>query len=266
MNTQHNYSFKGGSTSVSVDVFIGDSSVTTGAGKTGLAFNTASLVAYYHRPGAASAVIALATQTVTGAFSSGGFVEIDATNMPGWYRLDVPNAALATGVKFVTVALKGAANMSPCNVTIAIDPPADLVSIDGQATNGNNATLKLKALNVTASDGTAPITFRNADSGGNGSPVIELRSDDVAGGDVLLIRTTDAGGGLPVNVSSGGANTPAVKLVGNGTAQAVVLGSAGTSGIQGNLVGKVTGAGAAAITGIGAQASFSQSAMQRPGG
>lgn len=94
-------------------IFIQDSSVTTGAGKTGLVFNTASLTAYYVRAGAAAVAITLVTQTVTGAFSSGGFVEVDATNMPGIYRLDVPNAAFATGVDKVALMLKGAANMAP---------------------------------------------------------------------------------------------------------------------------------------------------------
>ncbi len=109
-----------GATSIIQDVMIYDSSVTTGAGLTGLAFNTGSLVASYVRPGAARVAITLATQTVTGAYSSGGFVEIDATNMPGLYRLDVPNAALASGARSVVVMLKGAANMVPMVLEIAL--------------------------------------------------------------------------------------------------------------------------------------------------
>ena len=42
-----------GATSVGVNVFIRDNSVTTGAGLTGLAYNTASLTAYYSRQNAA---------------------------------------------------------------------------------------------------------------------------------------------------------------------------------------------------------------------
>jgi len=103
-----------GATSNSVAVFIRDSSSSTGAGLTGLAYNTASLVASYVRPGAARTAITLATQTVTGAYSSGGFVEVDATNMPGVYRLDVPNAVFATGVNSAVVMLKGATNMESC--------------------------------------------------------------------------------------------------------------------------------------------------------
>lgn len=102
-----------GATSQILYVFIRDSSATTGVGLTGLAFNTGSLVASYVRPAAARSAITLATQTTTGAFSSGGFVEVDATNMPGIYRLDIPDAVFATGVDSAVVMLNGAANMEP---------------------------------------------------------------------------------------------------------------------------------------------------------
>jgi hypothetical protein len=104
---------KKASTDVTTYVFIQDSSKTTGEGLTGLAYNTASLVGYYVRPKGSATAITLATQTVTGDHSDGGFVEIDATNMPGVYRLDLPDAVCATGVNSVVVMLKGATNMSP---------------------------------------------------------------------------------------------------------------------------------------------------------
>ena len=50
-----------GKTSKSIDLFIQDSSVTTGAGLTGLVYNTGSLVAYYHRMGSSATAITLAT-------------------------------------------------------------------------------------------------------------------------------------------------------------------------------------------------------------
>ena len=109
-----------GATSVSVDVFIRDSSVGTGVGLTGLVFNTASLTAYYSRQNAAATAITLATQTATGAFSSGGFVAVDGTNMPGLYRLDIPDAVLASGVNTAYVMLKGATNMEPCLIEIEL--------------------------------------------------------------------------------------------------------------------------------------------------
>lgn len=97
-------------------IFIQNSSLTTGAGLTGLAFNSAGLTAYYVRAGAAATSVTLATQTAAGAFSSGGFVEVDATNMPGVYRFDPPNAAFASGVDKVIFILKGATNMAPVTI------------------------------------------------------------------------------------------------------------------------------------------------------
>ena len=111
---------KKASTDVTLYVFVPASNVTTGAGLTGLAYNTESLVCYYVRPGAAAAVQALATQTVTGAHSDGGFVEVDADNMPGVYRLDLKDAVCATGVNSVAVMLKGAANMAPVLIEIQL--------------------------------------------------------------------------------------------------------------------------------------------------
>jgi hypothetical protein len=111
---------KKASTDVTVYLFIQDSSKTTGEGLTGLAYNTASLVASYVRPLAARAALSLATQTVDGAHSDGGFVEVDATNMPGVYRLDLSDAICATGVNSVVVMLKGAANMSPVVLEIQL--------------------------------------------------------------------------------------------------------------------------------------------------
>lgn len=102
-----------GSTSVILDLFIQDSSSTTGAGLTGLVFNTAGITCYYHRNTAASAVaVTLVTMTV-GTFTSSGFKEVDATNMPGVYQLCLPDAAFATGADSVSAILKGAANMVP---------------------------------------------------------------------------------------------------------------------------------------------------------
>jgi hypothetical protein len=98
---------------VTLYLFINDSTSTTGAGKTGLAYNTASLTASYVRPLGSRVAITLATQTVTGAHSDGGFVEIDATNMPGVYRFDLPDAVCATGVGSAVVFLHGATGMAP---------------------------------------------------------------------------------------------------------------------------------------------------------
>jgi len=104
---------------------VQDSASTTGGGKTGIAFNAASFTAYYVRPAGSATAITLATQTVTGAWSSGGWVEVDATNMPGIYRFDIPNAVFATGVDHAVVMLKGASGMAPVSLEyqlVGFDP------------------------------------------------------------------------------------------------------------------------------------------------
>ena len=106
-------------------VFVQDSASTTGGGKTGIAFNASGFTAYYVRPAGIATAITLATQTVTGAWSSGGWVEVDATNLPGIYRFDIPNAVFATGVDHAVVMLKGASGMAPVSLEyqlVGFDP------------------------------------------------------------------------------------------------------------------------------------------------
>lgn len=101
-----------GATSQTVYLSVNDSASTTGGKKTGIAYNTAGLVASYTRNGAARTAITLATlASASAAWSSGGFVEVDATNEPGLYRCDVPDAAFASGVDSVVVQIGGATGM-----------------------------------------------------------------------------------------------------------------------------------------------------------
>lgn len=103
---------KAGTTSKRLLVFIQDSSQTDGRGLTGLVFNSAGLTAYYKRDsGSASVSISLVTITTLGTYASGGFREVDATNMPGLYEFHPPDAALAAGAESVAFELKGATNM-----------------------------------------------------------------------------------------------------------------------------------------------------------
>ena len=112
---------KKGLTDVTVYLFVQDSSKTTGEGLTGLAYNTANLVASYVRPLGSRTAITLATlAAVTSAHTDGGFKEIDATNMPGVYRLDLPDAVCATGVPSAVVMLNGASNMTPVLLEIQL--------------------------------------------------------------------------------------------------------------------------------------------------
>lgn len=122
---------KVGATSQIFQVFIQNSGSTTGAGLTGLVFNTASLIAYYHRDTDTTATaISLVTMTA-GTFTSSGFVEIDATHMPGWYQFCPPNAALASGAASVGFHLQGAANMAPLPIEVDLDAQVDVTFWNG---------------------------------------------------------------------------------------------------------------------------------------
>ena len=43
-------------------------------------------------------------------------IAVDGTNMPGLYRIDIPNAVFASGATKATVYLRGAGNMNPIRI------------------------------------------------------------------------------------------------------------------------------------------------------
>jgi hypothetical protein len=107
----HQVIFKtAGSTSQSIDISLLQNSGSTAAGDPalGLAYNTTNLTAYYQINGTGTLTsISLATQTATGAWSSGGFVKRSDTNAPGLYRFDIPNAVIASA-GYAVVSFAGA--------------------------------------------------------------------------------------------------------------------------------------------------------------
>lgn len=110
---------KRGTTSKLVRVFVQDSGQSDGRGLTGLAQNAAGFVAYYIREGDASPTVIAKSAGTVGTWSSGGWAEIDATNMPGLYEFGLPNTVLAGGAS-VVVLLKGAAGMVPVPLEIQL--------------------------------------------------------------------------------------------------------------------------------------------------
>ena len=208
-----------GATSVSVDVFIRDSSVSTGVGLTGLVFNTASLTAYYTRQNAAATAITLATQTATGAFSSGGFVAVDGTNMPGLYRLDIPDAVLATGVNTAYLMLRGATNMEPCVIEL------ELATIDLQAARVD--------ANVTQLLGTAWLTPATA-----GTPDVNAKligATAQTGRDIgaaVPAATAGAAGGLMIAGSNAATTLATLTVTGATTLTGAVSGTNASNDIR----------------------------------
>jgi hypothetical protein len=98
-----------GSTSQSIELYLG---------ATGLTYNTSGLTAYYIRNKSTATAISLVSQTASGAWTSGGFAEISSANTPGLYRLDIPNAALASGSDEVTIVVRGASGTNGAVMTI----------------------------------------------------------------------------------------------------------------------------------------------------
>jgi len=64
--------------------------------------------------------IPLVARTIAQAYTAGGFAEVDATNMPGVYRLDLPDAALAVGADDVTVVVRGASGTNGAVMTVTL--------------------------------------------------------------------------------------------------------------------------------------------------
>lgn len=196
------FTFKKGATSQTVYFRVFDSSSTTGGSLTGLVFNTANLVCYYVRVLGSATSITLATQTVTGAYSSGGFVQVDATNMPGIYRLDLPDAVLATGVDRATVLCKGATNMVPVQVDV------ELVAYDPQAAT-NLGLSGLPTANPGANGGLPTTDANNAVKvqTGTGANQLDVTSgrikSDLSHWNGTAVATPDTAGFPKVTIKDG---------------------------------------------------------------
>ncbi len=106
---------------------------TTGLAKTGLVYNSAGASCTYVRPLAIASTITLATLAGPSAVhADGGFVEVNNTTAKGLYRLDLPDAAVATGAKFVIINIEfdGVVEES---VIVWLGIPVDVQMIDGSA-------------------------------------------------------------------------------------------------------------------------------------
>ena len=112
---------KKGTTSNIIHVFILDIPKSNGEGITGLTYNTTGLTAYYLRPGAASATSISLVNATIGTWTSGGFKEVDSTNLPGIYEIGIPDACTASGAESCTIMIKGAAEMAPLPIELQLD-------------------------------------------------------------------------------------------------------------------------------------------------
>jgi hypothetical protein len=202
-----------------VHVFLQNSSSTTGAGLTGVVFNSASFSAYYIREGAGAAVaITLATMTL-GTWATGGFVAVDGTNMPGLYQLGLPNAALAAGANSVVVMLKGVLNLAPVLLEIELTgtdnqdavryglsalPTTPMMFKRNQALSGFEFLMVQSSDHVTAKTGLTITATRSIDGAAfaactnaatevsSGIYTINLSAADLNGGVITFLFTGTA--------------------------------------------------------------------------
>ena len=157
---------KPGATSRIWHIFIQDSDSKTGAGLTGLVYNSAGLTAYYVRSGAVgSAQWNLATISVIGTWTSGGFKELDATNMPGVYEVHPPDALLAVGAPQVSVLFKGAANMVPSAVEAQLNELLGHVSENSESYAEGLRLIRAAALGKGSGFPGGPAVYRDAADG-----------------------------------------------------------------------------------------------------
>lgn len=91
--------------------------------KTGLSHTSFSLTqgAYVRNRGSAVTFSLTTIANATAAFAAGAFFEVNSINFPGLYRLDIPDAAFASGSPFVIVGLRPAtAANSPIDLEIEL--------------------------------------------------------------------------------------------------------------------------------------------------
>jgi hypothetical protein len=192
-----------GTTSKRIPIFIQDSAAGDGGGLTGLAFGTPGLSAYYWRGdegNAGATAITLATMT-RGTWATGGFVEKDATNMPGWYEFGIPDAALASGADQVVIMFKGS--------TIGVVPRTIVIQLTPGPILAKNTALAAFTFPLTDSSGVkvlgATVTAKRSIDGGalascanavveisGGLYKIDLAASDL-NGTVIALNFTAAG-------------------------------------------------------------------------
>ena len=259
-------------TSFICHIFIQDTTKTDGSGLTGLTNASAGLTCYYMRPGdtgaTSSTLSSVTVGTYGGTSTNSGFKEVDSTNMPGVYEFQPANNMLGSGANQVVIMLKGATNMAPVLLEIELNDlnpndstlwgssivSANVKQIDGSATNGNNATLNLKQLNIVNSAGDAIIASSTGSNGiginasGNGSGAGIKVTGGGTGNGLTLIGGSTSGDGINITTTSG----HGLSIVATGTAKhGITLTGAAASGANAAGHGLTLVGGAASTTGGG---------------
>ena len=172
-------SIRRGATSNILQIQVGNSSVTTGAGLTGLVFNSAGLIisticdneaaaTTYTVAGSTIETIATLGTYAAPTATKCRFKEVDGTNHPGLYELMLADARFnVTASRRMTVSMSGATNMRQTNVNI------DLTSIDNNVYAGGLDELNITTIATLASQTSFTLTGGSAnDNAYNGCSII----------------------------------------------------------------------------------------------
>jgi len=183
-----------------------DSSVSTGAGLTGLSSASAGLIISTIQIGEATATTYTQAGSTIESIATLGtyaaptatkcrFKEVDATNHPGIYEIQLADARFASAARSnLLISISGATNLAQADVEVQMSNlDSNMVSIDGQLTTGNNATLNLKKLSVVNDAGTAVVIQATTAAGGYGIDVQGLGS-----GAAMRLTGGDNGPGMEV--------------------------------------------------------------------
>jgi hypothetical protein len=154
-----------GATSVSAYVHLRDT--TSHADATGVASGSVT-ASYWRQGGLRTAITVSALGSVNAAYASGGWIEVDATNMPGVYRFDLPDAALATGADWVVVSIKETGSITWTQwialstfAPIADKIEAQVIETEGSYTVGQALSVLLAVLAGVTSNSGATIKTPN---------------------------------------------------------------------------------------------------------
>jgi ABC-type cobalamin/Fe3+-siderophores transport system ATPase subunit len=183
-------SYKLGQTSIVLRVKILDSSVSTGAGKTGLSSSSSGLIISTIADNEATATVyAQASSNIESITTLGTyaaptsskcrFKEVDSTNHKGVYEIQIADARFAvSSAKSLLISISGAANAAECDALIPLvsDDPyvakptnSSLLSIDS---NGRIDVIKIAGTTQTARDIGASVLL----SSGSGTGQLDFTS------------------------------------------------------------------------------------------
>jgi hypothetical protein len=256
-----------GATDRSVVVHIMDS--TDGTPETGVVFNTAGIDLWYRREGAVrTAITEVTLAALTTAHADGGFLHVS----DGDYRLDLPDAAFATGANYVDfggtvtgmIVVGGRVRLVDFNLEVNFSTNAAPGASGGLLISGSNAgTTTLGALTVTGATtltgnvaAAAGVTITQSTTNGHG--IVTTGNGTGAG-----LRVVGGATGVGLNAVGGGTSGDAILTsatsghgivaAGSGTTKHGIHATGGTTTSHGiNAVGGGVGHGILATSGTGA--------------